>query len=76
MVTRMNRCPTMVPTRVSPAKAHADCEVCHHAVQASVPPADGPLMVAGARGYAPPRLSQYLSHISEGPPRPNWLPVA
>jgi hypothetical protein len=59
-----------------PSKAHADCEVCHHAVQASVPAADGAALVAGARGYAPPRLSQYLSYISEGPPRPNWLLVA
>lgn len=59
-----------------PSKAHADCEVCHHAVQASVPAADAPLMAAAARAYAPSLPAQYLSHISEGPPRPNWLLVA
>jgi len=57
-------------------KAHGDCEVCHHAVQASVPAADTPLMAAGARTYASPLPSQYLSYIAEGPPRPNWTLVA
>jgi cytochrome c553 len=59
-----------------PSKAHADCEVCHHAVQASVPAADGPVPAAGARIYASPQPTRYLSHISEGPPRPNWPLVA
>jgi hypothetical protein len=59
-----------------PSKTHGDCEVCHHAVQASVPAADAPLVVAGVRSYARPLPSQYLSHISEGPPRPNWLLAA
>jgi len=59
-----------------PSKAHGDCEVCHHAVQASVPAADAPLMAAAARVYAPPLPSQYRSYISEGPPRPNWTLVA
>ena len=57
-------------------KAHGDCEVCHHAVQASAPAADAPLMAAGARTYASPLPSQYLSYIAEGPPRPNWTLVA
>jgi hypothetical protein len=59
-----------------PSKAHTDCEVCHHAVQASVPAADMPAMSVGGDTYALLLPSQYLSHISEGPPRPNWLLVA
>lgn len=57
-------------------QAHADCEVCHHAVQASAPAADAPLMAAAGRIYAPPASPQYLSHIADGPPRPNWMLAA
>ena len=57
-------------------KAHSDCEVCHHAVQASVLDEHGVAAPATASGYAPPLTPQYLSHIAEGPPRPNWRLVA
>ncbi len=59
-----------------PAKVHSDCEVCHHAVQASVPGGVGVEVVVEATGHAPPAARRYLSHISEGPQRPNWLLVA
>lgn len=57
-------------------KVHSDCEVCHHAVQVSVLDAPGVATLATSSGYAPPATAQYLSHIAEGPPRPNWLLVA
>jgi hypothetical protein len=58
------------------SKVHGDCEVCHHAVQASV--LDDSNVAAPATGYryAAPVSPQYLSYIAEGPPRPNWLLVA
>lgn len=59
-----------------PSKIHTDCEVCHHAVQASAPAADGVAMTQAVSTHAPPPPSQYLSHIAEGPPRPNWPLVA
>jgi hypothetical protein len=59
-----------------PVKVHSDCEVCHHAVQASVPAGGGVDVVVEATGHAPPGARRYLSHISEGPQRPNWLLVA
>ena len=59
-----------------PAKVHSDCEVCHHAVQASVLEDSGVLVPASAAFYAPPPSLQYLSYISDRPARPNWLPVA
>ena len=60
-----------------PVKVHSDCEVCHHAVQASVPANGGGVdAVIEATGHAPPGAWRYLSHISEGPQRPNWLLVA
>jgi hypothetical protein len=51
---------------------HGDCEVCHHAVQASLPGADALLVKAPAVGYAPPGALHYHSYIADGPPRPNW----
>lgn len=59
-----------------PVKVHSDCEVCHHAVQASVPAAGGVDVAVEAIGHAPTAARRYLSHISEGPQRPNWLLVA
>jgi hypothetical protein len=59
-----------------PAKVHSDCEVCHHAVQASVP-GGGALTVPAERGvYASLAPPSYLSFISDGPQRPNWRLVA
>jgi cytochrome c553 len=58
------------------SKVHTDCEVCHHAVQASAPAADGMALAQIVSVHAPPLPSQYLSYISEGPPRPNWTLVA
>nr|WP_315255425.1 DUF2946 family protein [uncultured Duganella sp.] len=55
---------------------HGDCEVCHHAVQASVPVADAVLAAAPAVAYAPPGVLHYHSYIADGPPRPNWSLVA
>nr|WP_155467150.1 hypothetical protein [Duganella radicis] len=55
---------------------HGDCEVCHHAVQVSLPGAEAPLTVAPAAAYAPPGALHYLSFIADGPPRPNWSLVA
>lgn len=52
---------------------HGDCEVCHHAVQASVPVAGALLTVAPAAAFAPPGALQYHSYIADGPPRPNWF---
>jgi hypothetical protein len=59
-----------------PVKVHSDCEVCHHAVQASVPAGGGVDVAVEAIGHAPTAARRYLSHISEGPQRPNWLLVA
>ena len=59
-----------------PAKVHSDCEVCHHAVQASLPAADALAPAVAPDGHAPPLPALYMSHISDGPARPNWLLVA
>jgi hypothetical protein len=59
-----------------PGKLHGDCEVCHHAVQASLPGAAAVLMLAPAAVYAPPGALHYHSYIADGPPRPNWSLVA
>jgi hypothetical protein len=59
-----------------PGKVHSDCEVCHHAVQASVPAADGVAVAADTSWYAEPSLFSYLSYISDGPSRPDWVLVA
>jgi hypothetical protein len=58
------------------SKVHSDCEVCHHAVQASVLDHHGVAAPAATSDYAAPAFPQYLSHIAEGPPRPNWPLVA
>ncbi|MES2162947.1 MAG: hypothetical protein V4476_17455 [Pseudomonadota bacterium] len=57
-------------------KVHSDCAMCHHAVQASVPAGFALALAFTVGGHAPPLPSQYLSHISDGPVRPNWLLVA
>lgn len=59
-----------------PVKVHSDCKVCHHALQASVPGGAALALVVTAGGHAPPVPALYLSHISDGPARPNWLLVA
>jgi hypothetical protein len=64
------------PDHGKPVKVHSDCEVCHHAVQASLL-ADGGVAMQPADGtHVSPLLSDYLSYISDGPRRPNWLLVA
>lgn len=55
---------------------HGDCEVCHHAVQASAPAAEAVLTAAPAATYAPPGALRYHSFIADGPPRPNWPRLA
>ncbi|MYN43212.1 DUF2946 domain-containing protein [Duganella sp. FT109W] len=55
---------------------HGDCEVCHHAVQASVPAAEPLMTVAPAAVFAPAGVPRYHSYIADGPPRPNWTLVA
>ena len=64
------------PDHGKPVKVHSDCEVCHHAVQASVLE-DGAMAVQpAAQAHAAPLLTDYLSYISDGPRRPNWPLVA
>ena len=60
----------------SKSQSHGDCEVCHHAVQASVLDDNEVAAPAVTKAYAVPSHFQYLSYIAEGPPRPNWLLVA
>jgi len=55
---------------------HGDCEVCHHAVQASLPGAEPVLTAAPAAVFAPSGVPRYHSYIADGPPRPNWFLVA
>ncbi|MYM69670.1 hypothetical protein GTP45_22900 [Pseudoduganella sp. FT55W] len=55
---------------------HGDCEVCHHALQVSLPGADAVLTAAPAAAYAPPGALHYHSYIADGPPRPNWSLLA
>ena len=64
------------PDHSKPVKVHSDCEVCHHAVQASVLKDTGVAVARAAGIHAAPPLSAYLSYISDGPRRPNWLLVA
>lgn len=59
-----------------PGKLHGDCEVCHHAVQLSLPGSDAVLAAAPVAAYAPPGALHYHSYIADGPPRPNWALVA
>ena len=51
---------------------HGDCEVCHHALQASVPAGEAVLAPTPAAAYAAPGALHYHSFIADGPPRPNW----
>ncbi|ELX11408.1 hypothetical protein DUF2946 [Janthinobacterium sp. HH01] len=62
--------------KTKPVKVHSDCEVCHHAVQASLPGGAALALAVAPDGHAPPLLPRYLSYISDGPARPNWLLVA
>nr|WP_229259131.1 hypothetical protein [Duganella flavida] len=59
-------------TTKSKQAKHGDCEVCHHAVQASVPVGDAVLAATPVAVYAPPGALHYHSYIADGPPRPNW----
>lgn len=58
------------------SKTHGDCEVCHHAVQASVLDDSSVITPAAAGALFAPSSPHYLSYIAEGPPRPNWQFVA
>lgn len=58
------------------AKVHADCAVCHHAVQAFLLTAMAPPLASGGAAYPPPSDPHYSSHIAEGPKRPDWLLAA
>ena len=63
------------PDHDKPVKVHSDCEVCHHAVQASVLEDGGGVVQPLAQWHAAPPLTDYLSYIPDGPQRPNWLLV-
>lgn len=52
---------------------HGDCEVCHHAVQASAPAGEALLTAVPVAAFTPPGALHYHSFIADGPPRPNWL---
>jgi hypothetical protein len=58
------------------AKFHADCAVCHHAVQAFLLTEIAPPLASGGTAYPPPFDPRYSSHIAEGPKRPDWLLAA
>jgi hypothetical protein len=55
-------------SKSKPSK-HGDCEVCHHAVQASVPVGEALLAAAPVRALAPPGALHYHSFIADRPPR-------
>ncbi|WP_377701319.1 hypothetical protein [Pseudoduganella sp. UC29_71] len=57
-------------------KVHADCAVCHHAVQASLLSGMAPPPDAASGGYPPPSDSHFSSHIADGPKKPDWRPAA
>jgi hypothetical protein len=59
-----------------PGKVHNDCEICHHAVQVSMPGAAMPPVVSSNPAHAGSAIPAYLSYIAEGPQRPNWSLVA
>ena len=59
-------------SKAKPFKVHGDCEVCHHAVQASLPAADAVAVLPPAAMPVPQYAQHYLSYIPDGPPRPNW----
>lgn len=58
------------------AKVHADCAVCHHAVQASILAGMAPPPDAASAGYPPSSDFNFTSHIADGPKKPDWLPAA
>lgn len=58
------------------AKVHADCAVCHHAVQASLLAAMAPPPTAAGAAYPPPSDPRFSSHIADGPKKPDWHPAA
>jgi hypothetical protein len=58
------------------AKIHADCAVCHHAVQASLLSGMAPPPDAACDGYPPSSDSLFSSHIADGPKKPDWRPAA
>lgn len=63
------------PDHGKPVKVHSDCEVCHHAVQASVLEEGALAVQPASQSHAAPLLIDYLSYIPDGPQRPNWLLV-
>jgi len=58
------------------AKVHADCAVCHHAVQASLLSGMAPPPGAASAGYPPSSDLHFTSHIADGPKKPDWHPAA
>ena len=58
------------------AKVHADCAVCHHAVQASLLAGMAPPPGAVSGGYPPSPDSRFTSHNADGPKKPDWHPAA
>ncbi|WP_436264886.1 cation efflux protein, CzcI family [Pseudoduganella sp. LjRoot289] len=58
------------------AEVHADCAVCHHAVQASLLSAMAPPPTAAGAAYPPPSDPRFSSHIADGPKKPDWHPAA
>ena len=64
------------PDHGKPVKVHSDCEVCHHAVQASVLEEDAMLVQPAAQWHVAALILNYHSYIPDGPQRPNWLLVA
>lgn len=58
------------------AKVHADCAVCHHAVQASLLSGASPPPDAAGAAYPPSSMLHFTSHIAEGPKKPDWRRAA
>jgi hypothetical protein len=58
------------------AKVHADCAVCHHAVQASLLSGMASPPDAAGLSYPPPSDFRFTSHIADGPKKPDWHPAA
>ena len=58
------------------AKVHADCAVCHHAVQASILAGMAPPPDAASAGYPPSSDLRFTSHIADGPKKPDWRSAA
>ncbi|KQV85084.1 hypothetical protein ASD15_08155 [Massilia sp. Root351] len=58
------------------AKVHADCAVCHHAVQASILAGMATPPDTASAGYPPSSDLRFTSHIADGPKKPDWHPAA